>query len=1767
MIQDQYTDTPTRTDTRFASRPLAHHSPLMRGLRYVFFGLGFALVLSCLEGICWMANPGGLFGGSSSSHSFTAFLALPVHMPLLLAVPAIEVLVGIWLVWTLAQPLALLAYLKVVFQAQESYRVRHTPLQSWSYPYDTPVHSILADPDPTRPRREQILTPLGLIEALLISSHEHLLVPGASGAGKTMLVHEYLSALAQRRRQIAFGRLRVPLYVPLKYYALLLQSSELTDAADFSLLAFLETCELPGLVHVRPYLSKLFRQGRLLLLCDGLDEVPATYRPPLVSELSGLFRQTRNSLLLTCTPELLEQENELAQAVEENLVARAELRPLEAIQVRSVVERFITELDTSYRPNLPTAGQVMNLFERSRLRLICTNPLYLFALLACVAHQPLTEVKRLDTRGRLLHAFLLNRLETAQSATSDELLFLRELACVARCKGDSDVLSLPVECFQIVEAAEQADGNERTIQQVLVQWAREQQVYFPFARETVFSLAETLPTDQAATLLQSAYRAGLIDLNGQGILSFRHPLIVSALLAEYLSGFLGGASLRVEEIETLPGDLLSWSEPLALWAGLLSDPQEAAEALAVYARDHPEQRVRALGVSLICLGVAQTPPGVEPAQPLQVPPTLELVLNDLLDDLPALEELAALLQDCAAQDTPELYQALFPLLLIERSEVFIRLLDPAALSEQFFQRLMDCIDDLQQDVLVKRLVRALSSWGAAIVPRAAWLCSGRAGVGGRLRTAAINVLGGTQAEEAVEPLMTCLRDSEAFIVRRASNALLRLGADLTLTRLLQELEDHGTSPPLHEQIFPILERFLSETNPARQLRPEQFEQINEALMSLLTTQTDPADLEKARTLLVGQGRLAEERASGKIAIRMLVQNLATADDAAARSVTGALKEMGSVATPSLLEQLEERPSEAERVRILEVLASVRDERALPALLRLLSDSSPAVQQTLETTLAVYAPDSVPGLIDAILHHEDELVAQRAELILGKLGLVAVDPVVRALIPLVPGRTLLLVNVLESVGEKRAVPPLVLLLRAAQSDVSLALTTIQALGQFDDERAVRPLMTPLASTNPLLYEGAINALSNLGELACPELLTGLDTVEKTPLVARIQRALLGMQPFPGELLLNIVEEMSEEQLEHLEAVFLERGIDAAQVLALNLFHPQPQTRAWVRRVMEKVDGRYAVPALLEVLPQSDPARRELLASYLLRLPQEAISPLVGLLDDPERGEAAAAILLKAGRPVLSALLPALDMPQGVAQARAISLFLTMVREQNELVEDVVQLFALTPPPRACETLMQVLSEDLAELSLLALLAGLEDAHLVRDVSATLVRLAQRDAAWLATVLEELLQALRLPNRRHGAAATLVDLGNAAIAGVGALITEADAQVARVARQILGEIGTPAFSFLWAAYSDASHPVHREAAREVFRTMPTSTIKDELVVLLTSARPEEISMALALLLERIHDETLQSGRASEMLPALLEYVQSSSDERASLRILALLLLLGGPLVAQPLVDALYANAQGHEHLVQAFLLLGQGVEGDLQAILQDDSASNQLQAEVAGILAMRFAGAEMQELALNLSEHGLWAGRSTHGMTAVLQQERLDISLRTLGGLLVAGHWGASELQDMRAANKVGSPQRELLDILLGWRYSPEIMRLQHELETERQERNQELIAYTQELLLLKRQTIDLEHDLEILRKEHEEQHVGHEQKSKELQEAIANLNQMKQQLQAELHQTTQEKQTLTMSTQQAVKEKERLQAEAQRWQTYSQQLERDLSALRRPGSAP
>jgi len=131
--------------------------------------------------------------------------------------------------------------------------------------------------------------------------------------------------------------------------------------------------------------------------------------------------------------------------------------------------------------------------------------------------------------------------------------------------------------------------------------------------------------------------------------------------------------------------------------------------------------------------------------------------------------------------------------------------------------------------------------------------------------------------------------------------------------------------------------------------------------------------------------------------------------------------------------------------------------------------------------------------------------------------------------------------------------------------------------------------------------------------------------------------------------------------------------------------------------------------------------------------------------------------------------------------------------------------------------------------------------------------------------------------------------------------------------------------------------------------------------------------------------------------------------------------------------------------------------------------------------------------------LWAGRS-QGLTRVLQADQLNVALRALGGLLTGGHWNVSELQQLRAQSQESSPERELYDILLGWRYSPHIDSLEREIERERREHQQRIAVLGTEILTLRTTNQELDEELQGL-------HSEHGKRGRELEEAAQNAGKL------------------------------------------------------------
>ncbi len=1731
----------------YAQKHVMRNAVSSRFTRSLLIGIGIALMLTLIECIiCWLFNPFALAG--SAVHRLLLTLMLLVDIPLLYIIPLVE-LIGIFLITFISlRLLALRSYVKDIDLAGQNYFTLATPLHDFAEITETTITYTSRTSDHSSAPQEQLLT----LHELPNLQNTSFLLLGEPGAGKTTALRAYQYVASQQRSAITQGQRKLPIFLSLNDYGLFIQAyqqpnptvspgdgeaeietetdaeaDELNESAQqITLLDYLNHGNVAGTEYLRPYLAKMVDRGNCLFLCDGLDEVDGSVRSQIAKELVEILLITDNHVIISCDTLTFLQQPELVSVVDEGHLDAARIEQLSVEQMRQSIERYIHAQGKQWRH---TAGQIMQLIDRSRLRYLCADALMLFTLLTIIDDVGLERGKTLDTRGQMFRTYVAQALKQAQaeragtstkrvSQRSDRdaiVSFLGHVAFTAHWWHSPGSLWLPVGASDEIELLAEA----------LHLWLEQHPL--PGAAA---DLTENTDYDNAAiaNFLSAASNASLIDIvplaraagkQSEGcILRFQHPMLADYFVAEYLLACSAGdTSASLPIFQEMLEQLAYWCLPLAFLAGLAENPMQLSEQFAMRGTTPMlgaipfSSSVQALLGSLIATGVSWVPPQA-PIQKIQeLPqPVVELSAH-IMQEAASREALARLFTDCTAAGVQELRCSLFALLTMDGTEEFFSLLDRSWMLDFLFTYLRDTVEMTDYDAQLRRLCRVLWQFGADVVPTASELSRPEQGKSTRLRVAAINILGGTKCQDAVEPLLDCLADADHFLVTRAQYALERLGPDICLPLVLQALEDcsyGSSSQQIHEALLDILANFLGA---AVRLSPshitpgstEYFQPILEALLEVFTARyaAEPEIQQHARHILVQQGQQGHSSSAqvpltaaardmqvqlSDTSITLLLQALASSDDMKVQNASQALQEIGSATLPALTALLDRRPSDIVSVRIIDILETLRDPSALPALLQRVGDPSPFVQQHVTRALHTFSPESIDGLIGLVLASTSLQVAERAAHILSEMGESVVEPVMQALFPIVLERTGLLVQVLVQVGNPRAVPALVNVLRAVRDEalsqgatLSLAAVlftvgVLQALSQFADQRAVTPLIQALALPQTLLYEEAIDALSTLGLRALPGLLAALDVPAETLTTARVRRAMLGIVPFPAEALISAFRDCTDAQARQIMRVLSEQGTEAAQAVVRNLQHEQPRIRRYTQQSLLAMPGLVAVPALLAMLDR--PASRDAVTGFLLKFP-EAMPPLVELLGEPDHADLATNILQQFGPDVLEPLIAALDDPRMDVQDHAQHVLITLAEQQSTNIARMVQLFSISLPMRAHEVLLAVLTNELARRSIPVLLDCLTDAYLINDVSEALMRLTRR-SEWQHTVLEGLLASLRMPERRRGTETALIKVGAAAVPGVGALITDEDVLVAEAAQHVLSEIGVPALSYIWAVHNDTSNPRRREVATRVLQSMPTDVIRDALVRLLSSDTSQDMTMALALLLERVQNEASLPSARQEIVPSLLEYVQIHDRERTSLRILSLLFLLGGTIVSKHLVELLYTYPEHHEQFAHAFLFLGEQSVETLREMLNDPNATTELRAEAMGILGLLQPTQDVYEYAQALSQYGLSLDQSR-----VVLPNQMAIALRALGGLLARGEWDVMTLQNLRKLSQEGSPTHELFSILLGWRYEPEITELQQSLQFERDARKNEIMNLTARIVQDQEQISDLESAVEQVQREH------------------------------------------------------------------------------------
>lgn len=1693
--------------------------------RCIGIGLAVALVLGIIEaGAVWLA----------AGQHFTAFALLALHVA---AWGVAAFLLFEWgaaslLVWMAQRPLAMRRFVREARGELEAYRRDATWLTALANAYPTTVMYAAQ-------AQSVSAQPVSLLE-LARTSHASYLVSGESGSGKTLALrlaqHMALSSRSIGRRQ------PIPIYIPLRAYGLFIKARRRPAGEEnvpaVTLLDFLKQDPAAATRHILPYLRRSMDRGRVLLLCDGLDEVDRDARTTVASELADVLLMTQNRLIVACRALDYQEQQAFARLVDDHLVDLAAIEPMELTQVREFVERYIERQGNHWRH---TAGQIMQIIEQSRLRYLCRTPLLLYIFLNVIDSVGIQRGQLLDSRGRLLQAYVAQAMKQVARAPLPParegvpgLDTLGRIAFDLRRGGGVDALLVP----------ENSPGE----------------LFGDALRTWMVLHSHTGAEDNRTSLslpVQTAQKAGLLDIShlGEGaameaVLGYRHPLLADYAIAAYLlSKSLDKQSAFDQIFAPALAYIEDWCVALALWAGLSDDPVQLAEQLAAWGQERGDlSSIALLVASLICVGVGWKSPLVGAQRELTVPPQVAALLVRIAGNPSDRGSFAQLFTRCVGEGAWELSYALLPLASVEGVETLFPLLAHEGVPDLLFNYLNDIVELPAYDSQVRRVCRILAGYGATVVPRAAELSRLAAQHSTRLRTAVINILGGTHDVSAVDPLIACLSDSSQYVFRGTIHALARLGPDTALDALIETLARRLPDPSIiqvHQGILAVFERFLVTHQAMAQ--DMSYRRVVQAVTSVFGVDhaAELAVQQQARALLVRQCRPQQTHPDVSAVIETIVALLlpciGSSDDTLVRNSEMVLREIGLDALPYLAAVLAQQQPLPEilRVRLIELLQDLRDLAVLPALFECVSDPSPLVQQQLAAALRSYAPASIPALIDLSLAAADLSVADRAAQIIASMGGEAVELVTRALFPIVPARTRLLVEILARTRDTRSIPPLIDLLKTLRDMdarpesltspdlVLLSVTVVRVLGQFSNRQVVAPLIQAVSFRQAQLYEESIDALSRLGPLAFDGLLAALDVSEEEGATPRLRRALLGMTPFPGETLIGAFRGCSVDQAKQIMLILKAQGSEAAALLVQRLFDPDTRLRQFVYATLIEMPGAIVVPPLLDALDR--PTWRNAVTLLLLKY-KEAIPPLVDLLADPDRAAIAMKILPRFGPEMLPSLVPALDDERLTVQEAAQGILVTFARQDVANVAEIARLFAISLPLRAREALLEVLTTDLADVSIPALLEALEDAHLLADTAEALSRLAHK-YDWQAVVIAALLDALRMEERRRGAETTLIRIGALAVSSIGTLLTDQDQHVAESAQRILREIGAPALPYVWAVHNDVSDPARRAAAEGVFQSMPVADIRNALVQLASSNRAEDMATALALMVERINDEKSLPATTQEMIPSLLDYVLIHEQEPASLRILAMLLMFGGESVARHLARSVSDHPEHHALLAYAFLFLGDEARNVLAGILSDVNTAPETRAEAMAMLGLLRPTPDVFDYAQSMSKYGLYSRQ-----TSMVSADQLALALRALGSLLASGTWDVAALQNMRRLSSAGSPQEELFSVLLGWRNAPQLASMRDTLEHERESHKAELMKLADRLIHDRDRISELEHMLQGVQREHG-------QRGDELLEV------------------TREREGIRDRLERTAQEKDALQEQIEQLQEYNARLLHELDQLR------
>jgi len=378
-----------------------------------------------------------------------------------------------------------------------------------------------------REQNKEKIEQLPVLEGIRKYASEHVLLVGRPGSGKStalarLLLDEAQAALADRQAPI-------PVLVELGYLPSEANQSSVTER----ILEFIHTHD-PALDLDEAVIKLLLRQGRLLLLFDGLNELPSEKSRNQVSLFWHDYQKSTPAIFTT---------RDLSVGSNLGIEKRLEMQPLTEPQMQEFVRSY-----------LPTQGDLMLQQLGGRLREFGQTPLLL--LMLCELFKAGENIPR--NLGEVFRVF--TGAYEFQSIRNHE---------IASLKGDVQPLVDRRLWFPALKhlASVMMQGATPVDFRIAISRVEVEKEFKALFRD------EPYPSKLARDCLDDLINYHLLQIYSEDYVEFRHQLIQEYYAAEYLFELLPNlidARLKYDYL-----NYLKWTEPLALMLDLVESEEQA----------------------------------------------------------------------------------------------------------------------------------------------------------------------------------------------------------------------------------------------------------------------------------------------------------------------------------------------------------------------------------------------------------------------------------------------------------------------------------------------------------------------------------------------------------------------------------------------------------------------------------------------------------------------------------------------------------------------------------------------------------------------------------------------------------------------------------------------------------------------------------------------------------------------------------------------------------------------------------------------------------------------------------------------------------------------------------------------------------------------------------------------------------------------------------------------------------------------------------------